>query len=240
MNIYNPGSRYELIPVPYETDEYLFIKQRLEEVRCEGPNGVFKLESLKVYRIKDKHLLDTFDEKSNSLMLLHGTSRTSSNKIINQGFVNSEGGCFGSGVYMTDCLDVAIHYSNRKMENHSETIYVNNTNYIFFNEIVKLQTPHVSIFDAYPIYKDSEQNKTQITSFRKFMYKSSPATTSADYKSDSQGRQYRYTKIPICSLVDEYLADASLVRPRYFIELNSTVDLKTYEGLKNIVLARFK
>ena len=77
MNTYNPGSRYELIPVQHETDEYIFIKQCLEEVRCEGANSMFRLESLNVYRIKDNHLLDNFDEKNNNLILLHATSRTS-------------------------------------------------------------------------------------------------------------------------------------------------------------------
>ena len=76
MNIYNPGSCYELIPVQHETDEYIFIKQCLEEIRCEGANSMFRLESLNVYRIKDNHLLDNFDEKSNNLILLHATSRT--------------------------------------------------------------------------------------------------------------------------------------------------------------------
>ena len=61
-----------------------------------------------------KSLDDVCDEKTQNLLLFHGTSLENSVGIIEEGFVPSKKGKFGPGVYLTASLKCAKDYAVRK------------------------------------------------------------------------------------------------------------------------------
>ena len=72
------------------------------------------------------------DEKlDNTHMLFHGSGHAGVGGILQRGFKNSEQGYFGKGVYMTECSEVAYHYSRRQNP-------INNDGFILVNEVVNI------------------------------------------------------------------------------------------------------
>ena len=68
------------------------------------------------------------------------------------------------------------------------------------------------------------------------MHKESP---DRKIKIDTEGRYVK--KIPGLSLLDEYVADDSLVKPRFLIELEpSGIDYKKYLNLNNFLHNKIK
>ena len=91
--------------------------------------------------------------------------------------------------------------------------------YIFVNEVLKsdiLQTlQHCRDEGMY----DSEH--TPVHTFEKHYFEGSHQLTEADYIEDTHGRKYRTVKVSFENGQDEYVADESLVVPRYLIVIGS-------------------
>ena len=232
MNNYNSVCKYDMEKVDKSSDEYIRLELLLRKGRCEQSKGAFQWQSVDIWRLKDTTSRDSFEDYSENLMLFHGTSDINAAKIIKNGFVNSAYGYFGKGLYMTECSDMACHYSNRQMLWKSESQYETRANCIFYNEVMESENLDIKKYDSYMNLKNiSDPVKYQ---FRKYMHKSSPeAIKEFDYTRDDQGRYYRCRKIDNCSLADEYVADASLIKPRYVIILKSKVDKKRYDSFLN-------
>ena len=153
-------------------------------------------------------------EKQSNLMLFHGTNSIGAKGILTEGFKNSTKGKFGKGVYMTDCSYTAWTYSINKSKD--------GCNYMFVNEVLKsdnLQTFNYGEYSNMSGVLRHHDNKPK-HQFEKHIFEGSQKLTEKDYKKDDQGRKYRNIKVSIKSQNDLYLADESLVIPRYLIITN--------------------
>ena len=165
---------------------------------------------LQICKVNENNPIKLADEKSNNLMLFHGTNRKGAEGILKEGFKNSKKGYFGKGVYMSDCSDVASKYAATRFSN-------NYCLYVFVNEVLESEKLQTLEFDAstYVRYHDTPLKHP----FNKHIHKSSHQATEKDYKEDHIGRKYRNIGFEHddSSAYDEYVADESVTIPRYLI-----------------------
>ena len=113
------------------------------------------------------------------------------------------------GVYKTDCLEVATDYSFRADLNSSDRYF------IFVNEVLESEKLQTFTIDYDEVCERREVITRPKHQFEKHISKSSLMPTEKDYILDFEGR--RYVKITKRSFDDEYIAEASVVIPRYLI-----------------------
>ena len=138
-------------------------------------------------------------------MLYHGTSRKGVTGILKEGFRNSEKGWFGKGVYMTDCSEIALSYSFNNDMNSSYR-------YFFINEVLKSEK-HQKFKINLKDFKDASTKPEH--QYKKYTNMSSAQLTKKHYIVDYEGRKYFKTNED--NIFDEYIAEASVVIPRYLI-----------------------
>ena len=251
--------KYEQTPVCRLSNEYeTIIDYCLKKRRCEKARGVFDFEHWFLYKVKEMNPSDTFqpEEKINNLMLLHGTNEMLATEILKGGFenVHFENVHFetlenvrhgklstGIGVHMTECTDIAAHLALRLVRNEDR----NPAHCIFINEVMGSKRLRPATFNS---SKDLGMIKHAKNSFIKHMHESSTEASSLEafnylnnenYRSDGQGRYYKRKKIDTCSLADVYVADASLVKPRYLLMLKAKVDDQKYGCFSEFLANQF-
>ena len=135
--------KYDLEKLESTSSEFIIVKEFyhatkvMTNSRCRRVND--QVKNLKIYKITENKPVEAVEVKRNNLMLFHGTSRNGVRGILKEGFKNSTSGWFGSGIYMTDCADVAFGYSTSRNHSVNSKLY----NSIFVNEVLesqKLQT----------------------------------------------------------------------------------------------------
>ena len=164
-----------------------------------------------VYKIVENNPKTNLKEKRNNLMLFHGTNSIGVERILKEGFKNSTKGWFGKAVYMTDCSYTAHHYSNKKCKDGND--------YLFVNEVFDSDSPEIIQHGRYHEYMfgaiDCDFKPKH--PFEKHVYEGSQQLTEKDYKKDEQGRKYRNIEVKGISEEDEFVADESIVIPRFII-----------------------
>ena len=112
---------------------------------------------------------------------------------------------------MSDCSDTAYIYS-------VPDYYINDKFrvFIFVNEV--LGSNELKTF-KYSSYNEIRREKKPPKSpFCKHMFQKSEHIAKKRFKQDASGRLYRNKEVSKLSIMDEYVADQSLVKPRYLIE----------------------
>ena len=101
------GFKYDLQKLDSKLDEFLLVK-KFFNITIKKSVHVYK-DNIYSHQLKDfeihKVMTDSkpargVNEKSNNLMLFHGTDEKGANGILKEGFKNSSFGRFGQGVYM--------------------------------------------------------------------------------------------------------------------------------------------
>ena len=185
-----------------------------------------EIASFDVYKIIESNPTKMLKEKRNNLMLFQGTNSKGVEGILTEGFKNSTKGWFGKGVYMTDYSYTANSYCSWDiyMTDCSGTAAVhcgsfNENNYIFVNEVLEsdsLKTiKHSRNEDMFDCDFKPENP------FERHIFQESQKLNENDFKKDTLGRKYRNVAV---SVEDKYLADESLVVPRYLIVIDSTTE----------------
>ena len=213
--------KYKLEELSSDLDEHKFIKDFYDTTREASLNNSAWLpiqipySDFKVYKITENLPSSVLNEKGKNFMLFHGTKKEHVDSILKEGFKNSQKGWFGRGVYMTECSSVARSYTS----NDPFYLFTGGLRCVFVNEVLqseKLQTLKRNMFHC-DIYTKPEH------SFEKRVLKASEQPTEDDYKEDALGRRYRNVKFSGPeSLRDEFIADESIVVPRYLIEVKET------------------
>ena len=111
---------------------------------------------------------------------------------------------------MTDCSGTAKSYSGSYRTN----------NYIFVNEVLDSNNLKTFKHDRNQRFYDRDFKPED--PFVKHFYDFSQQPTEKDYKEDACGRRYRNVAVVGVGAEDEYLADESLVVPRYLIVIGPT------------------
>ena len=222
-------NKYKRDELNCDSDEYKLVKSFYEtnistQVLAPVIRPVVAPDNVKVHKISENYPTTKLDEKRNNLMLFHGTSETNVDGILNKGFINSVGGRFGKGVYMTEDSSVASGHSLKKTSSNTDRSMCNR--FIFVNEVleseklqfIKYKFSQSRNFDAKPDHK-----------FEKHVINDRKIATD-EYKKDAQGRRYRNTannrlfqqgNTRIYPALDVFLADESLVIPRFLIVIGS-------------------
>ena len=124
---------------------------------------------------------------------------------------------------MTESLDIAVHYSVRQTFKNA-ILRRNNLKktYVFVNQVSK---PRSLMIEKYESYDKLEiKYEAPKHAFCKHMHQDSQDRKK---KLDTEGNYHN--KIPGLSLLDEYVADYSLVKPRFLIEIEpSGFDYEKY------------
>lgn len=213
---------YKCDELPSDSDEYKLVKSFFDKTiyemqlraLSEGPGT----KECKIYKIIENHQTKTLEEKRNNLMLFHGTNKNGVEGILKEGFKNSKEGWFGPGVYMTDCSDTACRYCDAKnMKQDFLNPFQKFLYNIFVNEVLQTEKLQIIVHDHFYDMEDIDTVPKYI--FEKHVLKDSKQPTEDDYKKDVQGRRYRNVIIAdYDSSEDEYVADKSIVIPRYLIK----------------------
>ena len=203
--------KYKHEELSSNSEEYKFVKNFFDTTKLVSEFVRQMPTDFKVYNIIENQPTKVLSEKRKNLMLFHGTSSKGIEGILKEGFKNSVKGLFGKGVYMTDCSSSACYWSNIRMEG-------NENSYIFVNEV--LESEKLLTFEHESSTQQllqGFQHSTPKHPFEKHEIKQSHHITELDYKEDDLGRRYRNVPHNLSSYNDEYIADESLVVPRYLI-----------------------
>ena len=207
MNIkINALFKYGYKKLNLASKEFKFLKKIFDATS----NGLIcdnNFKTIQAYKVTNNNPVKNVEEKSNNLMLFHGTCEKGAIGILKEGFKNSEEGWFGKGVYLTHCSEVALDYCFRADMNSSDR-------YFFVNEVLeseKLQTFKYNLKDVKDVCTIPYHQ------FEKHTDKSSPQPTKDDYMAGFEGG--RYVKTDEKNMFDEYIAEAKVVIPRYLVVL---------------------
>ena len=186
-----------------------------------GQFDAYKLKKVYLYEIEE--LVPKTEKHKNNLMLFHGTNFEGVSGILHSGFRNSASGKFGSGVYLTESEEVAFSYCD--WQNSTPCVYYvdgqkiscndpsKNVKYLFLNEVLNSEVMHTVTFNYQQRVLIDRQKRNVFT---RNAHIDSPQPTEDDYIRDEVGRLYRNKR---CSEEDEFVADASFVKPRYLFVL---------------------
>ena len=218
-------------------EEFSLLKRCLQETRCEDPEPFVDLKHAKIYKIKCNTASDEPDFKFGNILMLHGTNFENSRKILKEGYESSHDGYFGSGVYMTESIDIAAFYSLRKTHKFEKLVYKNKNmkTYVFVNEVAEPESLKVEKYGSYRRLKMNSALPKH--PFCKYMHKDSPERK---MEIDDEGRFNSDEKLSGLSLKDEYVADGSLIKPRFLIKIESPgFNYEKYINFHNYLATRF-
>ena len=211
-------SKYKFEKLSCDSDEHKIVKDFYDKTTLTTTMPDQLPVNYDVYKIIESNKAKILKEKRNNLMLFHGTSSRRVKGILTEGFKNSENGFFGKGVYMTDCSPIAHEYSIGKYMTDcvgAAALYCgrfNENSYIFVNEVLKSES--LKLIKHSRNERKFKRDSKPEHQFEKHVYGGSQQLTEKNFKEDSLGRKYRNIAV---SEEDEYVADESLVVPRYLI-----------------------
>ena len=215
--------KYKCEKLGVDSDEWKTIRDFFNRTTANSTKWEYS-PGFNVYKIMETSPSKQLEEKRNNLMLFHGTNIKGVEGILKEGYKNSKIGWFGKGVYMTDCPNTAWNYSNGKSmavtSGNAATFFssFDENTYIFVNEILDS--------GSLKIIKHSKNSNNERMfdrdfkpkhMFERHVFGVSQKLTEKDFKKDDLGRKYRNVAIKNGSEVDEYVADESIVLPRYLI-----------------------
>ena len=216
--------KYKFKTLSFDSDEHKFVKNFYNSTfSTVYPQKFSEMASFDVYKIIESNPAVILKEKRNNLMLFHGTSSRRVKGILTEGFKNSENGFFGKGVYMTDCSPIAHEYSIGKYMTDcvgAAALYCgrfNENSYIFVNEVLKSES--LKLIKHSRNERKFKRNSKPEHQFEKHVYGGSQQLTEKNFKEDTLGRKYRNVAV---GEPDVYLADESLVVPRYLVVIGPT------------------
>ena len=194
-------SKYKFEKLSCDSDEHKIVKDFYDKTTLTTTMPDQLPVNYDVYKIIESNKAKILKEKRNNLMLFHGTSSRGVEGILTEGFKNSKNGWFGKGVYLTDCSCLACFYSR---------------GYMFVNEVLKSDNLKIFKQGEYFAMRDHDNKPDHL--FENHVYEGSRQLTEKNFKKDCLGRKYRNVAV---KMPGEYLADESLVVPRYLIVTGS-------------------
>ena len=205
---YAENSMYALQEMLSTNDDYTLIKKCFE---ASIPNSD-KANISKVYRVVKRG--ETSDQKSENLMLFHGTGRVNSIRILEEGFKPSIQGKHGPGVYLTESSSCAVMYSFFKSLSNSGLN--DKLRFLFLNEILESEKIEEIVIEKVVTDNTANPRKNQ---FEKYVIRGTAQKHSDDNnEQDSNDRKLR-THAPSAEEWNNYfVCHEKFVVPRYLIQ----------------------
>ena len=241
---YDRNSKYIVKELESTYDDYKLIKK---SVNCSF-FGSRKVDTHKIYRVIERGSVDTGKQKSDNMLLFHGTNRRNAVGILEEGFRPSTGGSFGPGVYLTASPSTAYKYSvsrtsplttgKKRKSNAMQSSDAEEKKFLlrmFVNEVLESKKLIVGQYQhkthQFARYNINERKKRKITTNssstieekrRKIQNKDSDETAKKDsdetFGKDSNGRQIKTSRATERDNSDHYVCNENFVIPRYLIE----------------------
>ena len=209
---YDKNSMYTLKRMASTNDDYKLIKKYFEET-SDAPQAQIS----KIYRVTKRGSVGTREQKSDNLMLFHGTSSKNAIGILEKGFKPSIEGKHGPGVYLTEFSSCAELFAKQKIINNilRNGNINNNLEFIFVNEILESKTLEEIVVEKSVTHRTASPRKNQ---FEKYI-RSGTAKMNYDAtdEQDSNGMKIRISAPSEAELHNYYVCHEKLVVPRYLI-----------------------
>ena len=88
--------KYDVISLSTESEEFKRVREFFDDCRyTENSFDKLSVQNFQVFKVIENNPVETLNEKRNNLMLFHGTKEHRVNKILKNGFKNSEKGWYG-------------------------------------------------------------------------------------------------------------------------------------------------
>ena len=197
-----------------------------------------KVKTHKIYRVKQRISDGTSEEKSDNMLLFHGTNFDGAVGILEKGFKPSTGGLFGPGVYLSSSSSCSVSYSVSKTEyengyyhgiisnskKSSFTVKQKQLLNVFVNEVLESEKLKVVKCHWNEPYSSYYSHKYQFA--RYIDDETKEKRTNETYEKDSNGREIKTSRAKIRDEYGHYVCLENLVIPRYVIEFYSKVTLR--------------
>ena len=171
---YGENSTYTLEDMVSTNDDYMLIKKCFEETMSNVP----KAQISKIYRVLIRD--ETSEQKSDNLMLFHGTTSKNAVGILEEGFKSSIQGKHGPGVYLTEFSSCAVNFAVEKIIsiifNNLLADINDNLTFIFVNEILESEKLEEIVVEKTVTGKTASPRKNR---FEKYIRRGTAAMNSA-------------------------------------------------------------
>ena len=194
---------------PNDDPDYILIKECFEDTLL-GDN---KVKTYKIYRVTKSG--ENSEQKSDNLLLFHGTKYVNAVGILEKGFIPSNEGSYGPGVYLTASPSCAMAFALRKlMQTYSSNPY-KDLCFVFVNEILESGT--LKEIDRNNFLERT--NDLDEIKFEKYTDKNTGENESVEtHRNDRNGRKIRNSRETPADKLDHYVCHQSRAIPRYLIQ----------------------
>ena len=253
---YDEDSMYVLEEIPSTDDDYKLIKKCFTEKTYNLiMYSYYETLTMKIYRVNKRSSAETTNQKSDNLMLFHGTTHDNAVGILEKGFKPSTKGLHGPGVYMTASSGRARVFSRRNIFD----LFKRKESTVVVNEIVESETleevvPKRFYFSILvlslattigPYFFDnfvllliifvgiSISNKHKCprrNRFERYIYGIAGKNVDGNFEKDSNGRKIKISNVGIKDWTNDYVCDEKMVIPRYLIQYHSKYQWGRYTG----------
>ena len=217
---YSENSMYVLEVMESTNNDYILIKKCFEEIMSDGEELILS----QIYRVKKRDNNDASDQKSDNLMLFHGTSRVNAVGILEEGFKPSTQGKHGPGVYLTEFSSCAGVFSTKQcfMNLLKNSGLNDGLMFIFLNEILESEKIEEIVLEKEITVQTASPRKNQ---FEKYIEKGTATKHSVETcEQDSNGMKLRTYAPNEAEINNYFVCHENFVVPRYLIQCYPKLD----------------
>ena len=212
---------HTLTTVEWSSAEYEFVVNTLLGTIIVDFGRINKHDDIKLYKIDQNVAKKDVVQHKGNLMLMHGTQIKHLESILNQGFMSSQSGLHGQGLYMTNCIDEALAYCEMYRDDEENKYFRKSC--VFLNEV--LHSSQV-VNKVFPKYSALNRNANPVpTNLTHHYHISSSLQTKHDYACDQHERLYRKSSVSKWGHCNCFVVNAEMVRPRYILVMKTSVNM---------------
>ena len=219
------NSEYSIEEMSPKQKDYKLIKKCFKDTmlkRYRSKQTTLEVVEMKIYRVNKRSNDVIIEQKSNNILLFHGTCCNNAVGILNEGFKPSTEGIYGPGVYLTESSYRAVDFSQIKSKEETDERFDEldrDVSFVFVNEI--LDSDNLKVIKAEDKTKVTFTKTPRKNQFEKYIKSGTGEKFKHTYKKDSNGKMIRCSKANILEEYNYYVCDEKLVIPRYLIQCST-------------------
>ena len=248
IDTYSETSMYFLDEMANTDDDFKLIKKCFADKMYKYTERAnYEVVKIKIYRVKERKVIQTSEHESENMLLFHGTSCDSAVGILEKGFRPSTKGKYGAGVYLTERSRCAINVSlirngdhkkflsfcdNYQLNGDKSELLNDNAHFVFVNEIIQSETLKEINDNTYGLILNFISFCVMIIwlilgykkedKFKRYIVEGTDEKNSEEYyENDSSGRKIKVCKGNGKDELNHYVCSEKLVIPRYLIQCSS-------------------
>ena len=216
------NSEYFIEEMSPKQKDYKLIKKCFKDTMLKhygSRQTTLEVVEIKIYRVNKRNNNEKIEQKSNNLLLFHGTCCKNSVGILNEGFKPSIEGIYGPGVYLTESSFRAVDFSQIKSREELDECFDEHNrkvSFVFVNEI--LDSDKLKVINAKDKVKVTFTKTPRKNQFEKYIKSGCDKNIKHTYQKDSKERNIKSSKANILEEYNYYVCEEKLVIPRYLIQ----------------------